>query len=337
MRLIVDIMHIPHINFLKNAVLILKNKGVNIKVICLNRGRNIPIAREEFEDIEVIPVGKHRGTFYSIIFEANVWRFILIIKHLIFNRYDIGLSVGSFLTGFGLKLFGKPNLQYYDDPENKKNLFFQKLAATKLYYPSFFKGKGILNFNALKEWAYLSPAYFNPDPDCLKEYKLDKKEFIFIREVNSNTTNYSGQTSEIISQIATKIPLGVQVILSLENKDRINKYPKSWILLNEPVKSIHSLMYYSKIILSSGDSMAREGAMLGVPSIYCGVREMAANKVMKDKGLLYHLNVKDVPSFITEILENKKSFRNQNDYRNGLLKEWDDVTELIVSNVLNIK
>ena len=83
--------------------------------------------------------------------------------------------------------------------------------------------------------------------------------------------------------------------------------------------------------------MAREGAMLGVPSIYCGVREMAANKVMKDKGLLYHLNVKDVPSFITEILENKKSFRNQNDYRNGLLKEWDDVTELIVSNVLNIK
>ncbi len=336
MRVLIDIMHIPHINFLKNAVNLLKGKGVDIKIFCLDRGRNISIAKEEFNGVEVMSLGKHRGSFLSIIFEANILRFFLIFKHLLFNRYDVGLSVGSFLTGFGLKLFGKPNFQYYDDPENKKNLFFQRLTATKLFYPSFFKSKGIINFNALKEWAYLSPKYFRPVIECLNEYDLKEKEYIFVREVNSNTTNYVGQSSDMISTIANKFPSKIKVILSLENKERINLYPKSWILLNEPVKDIHSLMYYSKVILSSGDSMAREGAMLGVPSIYCGVREMAANEVMKEKGLLFQLDVNEVPDFISEIFINNKTLLNQKEYRNKLLSEWDDVTEQIVFNILNI-
>ncbi len=187
MRVLVDIMHIPHINFLKNAVAILKEKGFEIKVICLDRGKNVLIAKEEFKGVEVITIGKHRGTFFSIIFEANILRFLLIFKHLLFNRYDIGLSVGSFLTGFGLKIFGKPNLQFYDDPENSKNLFFQRLTSTKLFYPMFFKSKGILNFNALKEWSYLSPKYFKPSNKYLKEYNLKEKEYIFVREVRYST------------------------------------------------------------------------------------------------------------------------------------------------------
>ena len=39
-------------------------------------------------------------------------------------------------------------------------------------------------------------------------------------------------------------------------------------------------MYYSQIVISSGDSGAyREGAMLGVPSIYAGNRDMPANDI----------------------------------------------------------
>ena len=300
MKLLIDIGHIPHINLFKNAAIILKDKGIDIKIICLDRKRNVLIAKEEFKGFEVISLGKHRGNFFSIIFEANILRFLLLFKFLLLNRFDVGLSAGSFLLGFGLKIFNKPNLQFYDDPENKKNLIFQKLTATKLFYPSFFKSDGIINFNALKEWAYLSPKYFNPDKECLKEYNLEEKKYIFVREVNSNTTNYVGQSSDMISTIANKLPSNIKVVFSLENKEKINFYPKSWILLNEPIKDIHSLMYYSKAILSSGDSMAREGAMLGVPSIYCGIREMAANKVMEEAGLLFDVEIEKVPEFISK-------------------------------------
>ncbi len=337
MKLLIDIGHIPHINLFKNAVVILKEQGIDIKVICLDRGRNVLIAKEEFKGAEVIPLGKHRGYFFSIIFEANILRFLLLFKYLLINRFDVGLSAGSFLLGFGLKILQKPNLQYYDDPENKKNLFFQKLTATKLFYPMFFKSDGIINFNALKEWAYLSPKYFNPDKECLKEYNLKEKEYIFVREVNSNTTNYVGQTSEMISTIADKFPSDINVILSLENKEKMNYYPESWIVLNEPVNDIHSLMYYSKVLLSSGDSMAREGAMLGVPSIYCGIREMAANEIMKEKNLLFQINISEVPNLIQNFLNNEVSALEQNKFRKELDLEWDDVTELIVSSVLDIK
>lgn len=331
----VDIMHIPHINFLKNAVAELKNRGVEVDVICLDRGRNLLIAKEEFKDIKIKKVGVHNGTFLSIIFQANFLRFFQIMKYLISNKYDKGLSVGGFLTGFALNFFGKPNLQFYDDPENKKNVFLQKLTSDKLFYPSFYKDKGIKNFNALKEWAYLSPKYFKPRKGCLAEFQLKEKDYIFIREVRYST-NYAGQTADLIALVAHKFPKNIKVLLSLENKEKAHMYPDSWTILNEPVTDIHSLMYYSKLIVSSGDSMAREGAMLGVPSIYCGVREMAANKVMEDKKTLFQIDINVLPEFINKILQNELEIPSQIEFRNKLVKEWDDVTGIIVSNILEL-
>lgn len=333
MRILVDIMHIPHINFFKNAVSELVNRGIDVDVICLDRGKNILIANEEFSGVNVKKIGVHKGTLLSIIIQANIFRFIHILAHLITNKYDKGLSVGGFLTGFALKLFGKPNLQFYDDPENKKNKFFQKLTSDKLFYPSFYKEKGIENFNALKEWAYLSPKYFHPDKQCLQDYELMEKEYIFVREVRY-TTNYAGQSADLISTIAEKFPKDIQVVLSLENKEKKDYYPKSWKILKEPVSDIHSLMYYSKIVVSSGDSMTREGAMMGVPSIYCGVREMAANRVMEEKKTLFQLDIKKVPAFLNSIMQDEMEIPDQIEFRNDLLSDWDDVTEVILSNIL---
>lgn len=336
MNILIDIAHIPHINFFKNALAILKEKGVNVKVICLDRGRNVIIAREEFKGIDVIPIGKHRGNLFSIIFEANLVRFLLTIKYLLFNKVDAGLSVGSFLLGFGLKIFRKPNSIFYDDLENKKAIFLIELAATDHFHPNFLESRKATTFNALKEWAYLSPKYFIPKKECLKEYDVKEKDYIFVREVNSNTTNYIGQSADIISTIANNFPPNIKVILSLENKEKINFYPKSWMLLKEPVKDIHSLMYYSKVLLSSGDSVSREGAMLGVPSIYCGIRTMAANKVMEDKGLLFQIEISKVPNFINEVFKGEFIDIDQVEFRKQLATEWDDVTELIVSNALKL-
>ena len=256
--------------------------------------------------------------------------------YILFNRFDYGLSVGSFLLGFCLKLFGKPNATFYDDLENKKSIFLLKLASANHFHPNFLESNHANTFNALKEWAYLSPSYFTPDSSCLNDYDVKEKEYIFVREVNSNTTNYIGQSSDIISTVSKEFPPNVKVILSLENKDKIDFYPKSWILLKEPVKDIHSLLYYSKIVLSSGDSVAREGAMLGVPSIYCGIRTMKANKVMEDKGLLHQVEVTKVPKFIEEVLVDEKYKIDQLSFREQLRSDWDDVTQLIVSNALNL-
>jgi predicted glycosyltransferase len=63
-------------------------------------------------------------------------------------------------------------------------------------------------------------------------------------------------------------------------------FPLDWQLLDEPVEDIHSLIYYSRGLISSGDSMAREAALLGVESYYLGVRDMPANSVASRFGSL---------------------------------------------------
>lgn len=333
MKILIDIKHIPHINFFKYAIKILNENAEEIKIICLNRGKNIDIAKKEFTGFEVIPIGKHRGNFLSIVFEANILRFFKIMKYCLANKCDIGISVGGFLFGFVLRIISIPNLQFCDDPENKKSLFFQKLTATALFYPDFYTNHNLINFKALKEWSYLSPKYFIPNEKHLEIYGLKKHKYIFIREVSSKTTNYKGQKSNMIALISTKFPNGYQMVLSLEDKSTAALYPESWILLNEPLEDIHSLIYFSKILISSGDSMAREGAMLGVPSIYCGIRDMAANKVMIDKGMLFHKDVENVPQFVEQIINRDIKIEEQDKFRERLKDEWIDVTEFIIRQI----
>ena len=37
---------------------------------------------------------------------------------------------------------------------------------------------------------------------------------------------------------------------------------------------MHTLLYYAKCVISSGDTVAREAALLGTPAIYIGGRDM---------------------------------------------------------------
>lgn len=336
MRILFDLAHPAHVNFFKNVICRLNSsKEYEVFVTCLKRGKLPLIVKDELEGLDITYIGKHRGTFYSIIVEANLIKFIKLLLFIFNKRIDFGISVGSFTLGAALKFKNKPNIQFDDDPESKQNIFFEKLTATKIITPPVISrpSKKFKIFNALKEWAYLSPKYFTPDKSVLKDYGLTAKKYIFIREVSTGSLNYTNQDDNIVLSFANNITSNIPVILSLEDKTVKEKYPAYWKILQEPVKDIHSIIYYSKAVISSGDSMAREGAMLGVPSIYCGIRKMAANKVMIDKGMLFHKNVKDITHLVKRIINNDIKIEEQDKFRKKLKDEWVDVTEFIIRQI----
>jgi len=333
MKIVVDVMHPAHLNFFKNSLLQLSTEGHQIDVIVLNRGKLPEIAKREYNNFSLSFIGKHRGNFFSILLEANILRFFKILKFLKNKKVDIGLSVGSFILGSVLKLLKIPNIQFDDDPERKINVLFEKITSTKLFFPeSVLKGTKINNFHGLKEWSYLSPKYFNPKIDVIKDLGLSEKEYIFVREVDTGSLNYTLQEKNIIASVANLFPQNFKYVLSLENKKMLYQYPSDWIILKEPVSDIHSLMYYSLAVISSGDSMAREGAMLGVPSVYCGERVMRANELLQNKKMLYHIRKSDLPDFINK-LNKIEIIAKQSKLREELLNEWDDINNLIVSLV----
>jgi len=331
MRIIIDINHPAHVNFFKNAVCRLFEDGHEITITVLERGVLPQIVFKEFGYVKCVPIGRRSGNIFSIVFEANLIKFFKMLAFVFKNDINIGLGVGTFLLGACLKFKGVPNIQFDDDIERKEEIFLEKATCTKLYFPPICKaGKKIKTYNASKEWAYLSPKYFNANQEALKEYNINPREYIFIREVDTATFNYRHQRPNLIESLAKQLPSSLKVLLSLENKSRKNYYPQEWILLKEPVKDIHSLMYFSKLVISSGDSIAREGALLGVPSIYCGFRKMAINKFVEKKGMFYQIAPKEVPEFVKKVVQGHINFENQDILRQKLFQEWDDVTKLIV-------
>lgn len=332
MRIIVDISHPAQINFFKPVIYRFKNEGADILITVLKRGKLPEIAKKELFDCNLKIIGGHRGSKWSIIFEGNILKFFQILWICLKFRPDAGLSTGSFILGAALKFIRKPNLQFDDDPERKIHVFLEKRTATLLFFPAFFPetNSKIGSYNALKEWAYLSPTNFIPDQHVLLAFGLKPKAYIFIREVDNRSFNYMKQSSSIISEIADRFSTNIQVVLSLENKKMEDFYPANWIILKEPVTDIHSLMYFSRIIISSGDSMAREGAMLGVDSIYCGSRSMQANDYMSLHGSFKQLDSDELPETIFNIFQKNDNFLSiQESRRADLQEKWCNVTEFI--------
>lgn len=337
MNIVIDIAHPAHVNFFKHTAKRLASENHNVKILCLNRGKLFRIVEKEFPGFHIDIIGNHKGSKYSVIVDANIKRFYQLMKAIRPMNVDVGLGVGSFNLGGVLKILNKPNIQFDDDPERGINTILEKLTATKLFFPPIIESYGnISNFKALKEWAYLSPEYFMPDPACLEEYGLREKEYIFVREISTGSLNYTNQKSNIIATISKKFDKGLKVLLSLENKKKLGYYPDNWIILNEPVSDIHSILYYSKCVISSGDSMAREGSLLGVPSIYCGFREMKANNIMEEKNIFFHLKPNEVVKHLQNLISNNSKSIDQESFRETLLSEWIDVNQFIYNEVMKM-
>ena len=82
--------------------------------------------------------------------------------------------------------------------------------------------------------------------------------------------------------------------------------------------------------------MAREGSLLGVPSIYCGTRNMKANTIMEKKNILFHLKPGELPDMLSNIYFNNALSVNQINFRKNLAKEWVDVNRFIYDSLKNI-
>ena len=331
-KILIDIYHLPQFNFLKNVILQFDPSEVDI--LCVNRGRLYPVIQHELPGYDITCLGdyKYNKGRYSMTFKIILPRLWALLRRIRRTRHKLILTA-HYQANFIAKLKGIPNLSFIDDP---RAVVFPilRFSADELYLPPFRKNfPGAKAFNALKEWAYLSPKYFSPDPLALSSYNLTPKGYIFIREVSTKTSNYLNQTEDIMLSVADKIPSDWKVVLSLENKDMANQYPSHWILLQEPVKDIHSLMYYSRAIISSGDSMAREGAMLGVPSIYAGTRSMPANDIMIGKNMLWKIPPESVVRALKKIFNEPTSVYTQTEFRESLFREWDDITELMLERI----
>ena len=293
MKIWIDIYHVPQFNFYVTMMKELVSQGHEVLLTVLDRGKTVTIVRSDLERIgildkgvQVFTIGKHKMTKWSVLWDANIFRLVELGNWR--RKHNVGVCfTNGFQAALWSKLYGNSCYTFGDDPDTFD--YYPKLwFATKVHFclvdRQFINGIArplplkVMVTKCLKEWAYLNPRTFVPKEAALEKYGVKPKEYMFLREVSVGTINYAGQESGAILEIKDMIPTDMRVLFSLEEKKRRDEYPADWILLQEPIEDIHSLIYYSAGLVSSGDSMAREAALLGVPSYYLGVRySMPAN------------------------------------------------------------
>lgn len=332
----IDIYHIPQFNFYNTFIHLLNRNGYRILVTVLDRGRLKQIAFKELqglENVRLYVIGKHRMKRWSVILEANLIRLIWLFFWALFKHIDISFSNG-FQHGFVAKFKRFPAYSFHDDPQagdhHLMNVFCTKDHSLLYELPDgFVLDKKDELMPTLKEWAYLSPKYFIPNKSVLQEYGVVAKEYLFLREVSVGTFNYAEQKLGAIMSIAHLIPDNKKVLFSLEEKSRRDMYPKDWILLQEPINDIHSLIYYSSGLVSSGDSMAREAALLGVPSYYLGIRyTMPANYAASRIANLQNQETMPISEWLKCLdCPKEQQIANQEQLRAELYGKFVDVNE----------
>jgi predicted glycosyltransferase len=280
MKILFDIIHLAHLNFFKNTIYTLKKQGHDVKISYLDRGKIEKVLTKEFPGFSFRKIGKYSNTSLGkpwMIFK----RFLLFTKYLLKEKPDITTGVGDFILAFSSRLQGIPSVLFYDDYEFKINFNLSLLFANKLIVPDSIPGKSrkLVKYHGFKELAYLHPEAYGPSKEIISKISLKENDYVFAREVAGISMNYTGLKKEgLLPFIKYLHSKKIKVVLSLEDKSRRQYYEPYCTILEEPLEDIYSIMSYARFSLSSGDSMARESALLGVPCVYTGGRHMKVNE-----------------------------------------------------------
>lgn len=340
MRVWIDVAHMPQYNFYKPLIEMLSERGHEVYITILDRGRLVKIMEYELAGMPHVHqyvIGKHRMKKISAIIDANLIRMVKLFFWLMGKHIDVAISNNLFTPILGW-LFRIPNYAFGDDPQvidYKPKLWF----ANKSHYCIYEQTEDvkvdekIAVLKCTKEWAYLNPRTFVPKVEVLEKYGVKPKEYMFLREVSVGTINYAGQASGAILGIKDMIPTDMRVLFSLEEKKRRDEYPADWILLQEPIEDIHSLIYYAAGLVSSGDSMAREAALLGVPSYYLGIRySMPANAAASKVASLQNQRTMPFEEWITTLPTNPaECAKKQDALRKHIDDEFIDINEYMLN------
>tara|TARA_B100001059_G_scaffold20638_1_gene16762 strand:+ start:22070 stop:23092 length:1023 start_codon:yes stop_codon:yes gene_type:complete len=332
MKILFDLNHPVDVNFFKNSILALK-KNHHVSIIYRERGKLEKILKFELKDVSIQKIGEHKKTFIGKVF-FQLLRDLKIIRYIKKNKIDLVACFGS-TSAISTRLSGISYLAFDDDFEYKIPFYHANWFCTKHIFPDFinFSNSKTRKYHGFKELAYLHPNYLRVSDKILQEYNLLPDTYVFIREISSISLNYKESTSVLDKLIEEIKKRGLKIILSLENKSLSEVFIDDCILLEEPVSDIYSLLYNALFTITSGDTVARESAILGVPTIYTGMRKMAVNKVLVDEGLMIESSsVKDILRYINTITNQKKQ-ETRSISRDLIKNKWEDTTSVILSHI----
>jgi uncharacterized protein len=289
-KILFDINHPAHAHFFKHVILELKQRD-NFCVYVTSTKKEVSEVILDAYKIKHITLGYYRdGLILKFIdFVRIAVQYMCRIRII---KPDLVLSMSS-ARPFA-RLVSRASTYIFDDTEHAwEQIALYKPFATKIFTPDCFikeLGQKQVRYPGYHQLAYLHPKRFSPNSDVLSEIGLEESSVFFvIRFVAWNATHdldqkgISNDNKKLLVEMLSSLG---RVIISSEQKlpDEFEQYRISVC----PSKT-HDLLYYAKLYIGEGATMASECAVLGTPAIYINSLNLGYIQEQERLGLLYSL------------------------------------------------
>jgi len=334
MNILFDLNHPVDVNFFKQVIFLLKSQEHNVIITYRPRGKLQKIIDYELSDFNCTPIGGHYKVFVFKVL-GQLYRDVIMCKFQRKNKIDLSVCFGS-TNAISSWLNNIPYLAFDDDIEYKIPFYHANIFSTRHIMPDriTFTNSKTHKYKGFKELAYLHPNYFTPKETELAKYGIKENYYVFIREIANVSLNYKKENKCIRDIIKALKLKGYQIVISLEDENLEKSLKDDCIILEEPVTDIYSIIKFSKFVISSGDTMAREACLLGTPCIYTGGREMVMNSELIEMGAMFKADdLKNVIEQIDVLSISKTRSDIERQINHMIRTTWEDTTSVILKHI----
>ena len=336
MKIVVDMNHPGHVHYFRNFIDIMKKDGNEVLITASSKDITIDLLNKYKYDY--VNLGSYGNSLLKKFFNIFIMDYKLYKSVKKFNP-DVFIGFGSIRAAHVSFLLRKKCINF-DDTEHSMEQkilylpFINKICTPECYNKDL--GHKQVRFNGYIELCHLHPNYFKPDSSVLKELGLSSNEdYILLRFVSWNATHDMGQhgVTDKVSMVKELEKYG-RVVISSEGN--ICEELKPYELKISPEK-IHHVLYYAKLYVGEGATMATEAALLGTPSIYISslAKTMGNFKELEEKydAVYLYADQNQALEKAIELLRLSNLKDKWQEKRNKILNEKIDVTDFITSLV----
>ena len=329
MRIVVDINHPAHVHYFKHFIREMKTRGHDILITASEK--EVSYRLLDLYGLEYIKLGSYGTSLLEKMVNIALLdiRMYQAVKKF---KPDLFIGFGSIRAAHVAKVLNKPCIALDDTEHAKWEHLLYVPFTDAIITPACFKkdfGKKQIRYEGYTELAYLHLNRYTPDPAVISGLGLNHDDpFIIVRFVSWDASHDIGQHGirNRIDFIRNLEQFG-RVFISSE--ETLPRELQDNCLKISPEK-IHDVLYFARLYIGEGATMATEAGLLGTPSVLISslVGTMGNFLELEKKyGLIYCFSDSAValPRAL-DILRNPESKHIWGEKREKLLKDKIDVT-----------
>jgi predicted glycosyltransferase len=345
MNILIDVGHPAHVHLFTPAAKELQSKGHRILFTIRSRVLIPELLTANGFEYRVVstPRSGKMGQFLELLeHDGNVFKAARVFKPDFMLGTSVTITHVAHCIGSKSIVFNEDDADYIPSFVYLAYPFADTIATPAVLRDK--KTKKYLTYEGCHELAYLHPDRFTPDPSVLNELGVKKGEdFFILRLVAFKAHHDKGhQGLSFDSQLKLVKSLSNFGKVFITNEGSIPEELQPYQITIPPHR-IHHALYYAKMLVSDGQTMTIEAAVLGTPAIrlntfvgMCSVIEELEHKY----GLTYGFTPDQEEvmfSKIETLLSQKDLKKEWARLRGEMLKDKIDLTGWMINLVENYR